>query len=414
MLTIRQTFRELKGRPVLKLILVAVVFTIVLLQCRIHLDYTKNNKPYEGWDEISTYNSSHIVSGPLEKSVFHYGHVETFIQWCANVYYEYFDYYGNSFPHIRYSNNFFDTLNDQYSFFQDESIKRDEGGVSYDFFRGVDDRTPIFISRSIHIVVLYVILSCLCIDSLVNFGPRGPVFALSAQCLLLTSEVYFQFTQSLPTALSGTLIFAMLIQIFFYFLERKSNRLCIAAVLLAIAVNTKLDAIIFIPYFVLACGYDIFIYRQQALRSCLISFLAFTASFVVIRPGVIFNPAQDFRRFIAYGISNSTLGTLNLHDRLLHVEKNINEIILRYIPALHENIGWSVSVKNFYLLSFAFLCIANVFLLSYFVAKGPLATIGANCFGMKVDDSRSLREFDYASVSMVILVDNSVISPTSG
>src|SRR5262245_29593296 len=97
-------FRQAQDRR-WKIGLGAVVTLVLLLQGIVHLYATSAGRPYENWDEIATFNSAHVVSGPTANQSWRYGSIDQFMSWVAIVYFNYFDEVGRNHTHISYSNN---------------------------------------------------------------------------------------------------------------------------------------------------------------------------------------------------------------------------------------------------------------------------------------------------------------------
>ena len=64
---------------------------LICWQASMALGIAARDKPYEGWDEIATYNNARVVSGPHVAFSLRYGSLDTFLQILATQYFLLFD-----------------------------------------------------------------------------------------------------------------------------------------------------------------------------------------------------------------------------------------------------------------------------------------------------------------------------------
>src|SRR5882672_6725071 len=67
---------------------------VIFWQASMTLRRAAGDRPYGagiGWDEIATYNSARVVSGPFMAWTFRYGTLDTFLQILATQYFLLFD-----------------------------------------------------------------------------------------------------------------------------------------------------------------------------------------------------------------------------------------------------------------------------------------------------------------------------------
>jgi hypothetical protein len=223
-----------------KLALAAGFALLVLVQGFLQIKATDAGRPYEGWDEIATYNSAHVVSGPVAERTYRYGTLDTFMQWTAIVGYQYFDPIGRSHPHIRYGNQAPPSWNDPHAIFGGKTWD----GADYNYFRGSDDRQPIFISRQIHFIFVYAVLMVLGL-SVVAALERGAAFVLAPLLLLIAApEMQYQATQSLPNATNALLVFGTVFFAMLYAHRQRRWDLTLSLALLALGMNFKPDIVV--------------------------------------------------------------------------------------------------------------------------------------------------------------------------
>jgi hypothetical protein len=168
---------------------------LICWQASMALRLAARDKPYEGWDEIATYNNARVVSGPHVAFSLRYGSLDTFLQILATQYFLLFDPVGPGEDHYAVSNNYLSSFPDRHVEF---------GGMaatfSYAYFRGLDDHQPIFLSRQIHVVV----------TMLIRLTPNPTIGSLAAEtryrharrCLAPRGSALSGFTARVPTPLS--------------------------------------------------------------------------------------------------------------------------------------------------------------------------------------------------------------------
>jgi hypothetical protein len=98
-------FAAARAAPWQRLVLAGAFLLLLLWQMLSHLPLTTQGMPYEGWDEVATYNTARVLSGPSAASVYRYGTLDTAIQVVANQYYLLFDPTGPQYRHYSYANN---------------------------------------------------------------------------------------------------------------------------------------------------------------------------------------------------------------------------------------------------------------------------------------------------------------------
>ena len=218
----------------------AVFVLIVVVQATFHMLATSENRPYESYDEIAAFNSAHVLVGPAADRTYRYGSMDTFLQWAAIVGYNSLTVTGGSYRHIRYSNAVPQSWDDPLL----SQREKTWSGFDYNYWRGVDDRSPIFISRQIHLAFAYCIVLAIGMGSIALFGSRAIYIIVPLLLLTVDPGVYFQATQSLPNAINALLAFAIVL-LAMLFADRFQNRyLMLSAACFAIALNFKPDILV--------------------------------------------------------------------------------------------------------------------------------------------------------------------------
>lgn len=217
----------------------AVVFVLLgLWQASVNLALVNERKPYEGWDEIWTYNNARVLSGPNAGRHFRYGTLESLIQIAATQYFLLFDPGGRGFEHYSYSDNNKRSFTDNFLVFG--WIPPEEFGFGY--FRGVDDRKPIFLSREFHLIVFYGLAGLVGAIALYYLGVEAALMLLPLLVLTASTELFSEEAgRSLPNAINAVLAFGIGLSSFLALQLRRSSCLLLGAVLLGVAVNFKID-----------------------------------------------------------------------------------------------------------------------------------------------------------------------------
>jgi hypothetical protein len=290
-------FWQTQGRR-RKIALGAILTLILLLQGIIHLCATSAGRPYENWDEVATFNSAHVVSGPTANNSWRYGSLDQFMNWVAIVYFDYFDDVGRNHTHLSYANHVPPSWDNPFLAFQNEAFDKETwpSWTSYDYFRGVDDRWPIFLSRQIHLAIFYVVLLAICLGTISIFDGRA-IFVLSPLLLLsVAPEVYFQATQSLPNAINGLIVFGVVLFAMIYCDRQQLRYMLISVGLLAVGMNFKPDILIAVGAPGLALCL-VFLQRgwRFALRAALWAAMVGLIVTIATRPSILFDPVMDLR-----------------------------------------------------------------------------------------------------------------------
>jgi hypothetical protein len=271
----------------------ALAFTsVVLVQGTIHLGATLVGRPYENWDEVATFNSAYVVPQNSADALrtYRYGSIDTFIQWTAIVWFNFFDRVGPQFAHIRYSNIAPESWDDPYLPYREKTWN----GPDYNYFRGVDDRQPIFISRQLHLITFYLVFLIIGYSVILIYGLRS-IFALVGLLILSTApEEYFQATQSLPNGINAILTFGSVLFAMIFCDQRRLRYLIASVVFLAVGINFKADVVLIglAPMFAL-----LLTSVREGLRFILLATLTacvvFISVFITADPAVVLHPKQD-------------------------------------------------------------------------------------------------------------------------
>jgi hypothetical protein len=282
-----------------KLLVAGAFLLLVLIQGLLQFPSTNMGRPYEGWDEVATYNAAYITMGSKADRVYRYGTLDTFMQWAAIKLYEERDTLGRAYSHIRYGNHVPASWNDPAVAFAE---KKTWPGADYNYFRGNDDRQPIFLSRQIHFLFVYAVLAGLGLGMIaVSHASSGSLLALAPLLLLIAvPEMQYQASQSLPNAINALLVFGIVLFAMRYAHQQRRHDLTVSLGLLALGMNFKPDIIIAAGApglaLVLVClNRGLRQGLRAALRDLLPGVLVGAAIIVATDPGLLRDPLMNLR-----------------------------------------------------------------------------------------------------------------------
>ena len=275
-------------------LLLAVGFLAVLgLQMARQAPMLDTGAPYEGWDEIATYNGARVLVGPTALWGYRYGTLDTLIQIVANQYFLLFDPLGAEYRHANYSNNNYGSLNDE--FFVFHGMRPDQFG--YGYFRGVDDHEPIRIARGIHFALFYLLAAMAGCLLVAISGLDAAWLLLPMLCLSVNSGVLEQAVLALPNAVNVLFSFIVTALVGVAMLLRRPGLLVVAAVALALSMNFKIDVAplgLVLGLGLIWCGW-----RQGVrpmIRSGLVVFGALLFTWVATKPDLLIDPYTQWVR----------------------------------------------------------------------------------------------------------------------
>jgi hypothetical protein len=335
-----------------KQILATIFIFVVLIQGAFHILKTAEGRPYEGWDEMKPFNNAHVLVGPASTRTFRYGSVDTFLQWAAIIVYNNLSVTGASHSHIRYSNNVPQSWDDPFL----PHKPRTWPYLNYDHFRGIDDRTPIFISRIAHLLFVYCVLLVVGLISIVRLGPRSIYIIVPGLVVTAFPDIYLQAAQSFPNAINAILTFAVVIFSTLFVAQHNATYLLLAASAFAIALNCKPDAI------VVGCAILLALTLSApatgllaAFRTALKASLVFGFVFIATNPLFLFAPVRTLLRGYYEMLDASTNYSRGPESVFANVQL-LNEFLNRNL--LWESVGIAlVLVSGLILSCLALACI---------------------------------------------------------
>lgn len=275
---------------------------------RTHSALSLYGTPYEAWDEIAGYNTSFVLAGDHVHRAHFYGTLDIAKFVLADTLYTRIDPVGMTRPRLNFSNNVPETLNDHRVFYGPNFWKpKALGAIEYVYFRGVQDRTPIFWARFISLslcIAAYLLVGTIVIR---EFGPRALFLLVALACFMVPRAYYEQFAHSLPAGFNSVLILGLMLLCLSYLVQPTSRKLVFVGAIFAIAVNSKFDAVAYgaaiapVPFF----GY--WVHRHSA-RQLGVAIIALAAAFATVlfvtNPYLWFDPLLqlDLKRQFLSGV----------------------------------------------------------------------------------------------------------------
>jgi hypothetical protein len=325
---------------------------------------TSQSRPYETFDEIATFNNAHVLAGQAAHRTYRYGSIDTFLQWAAIVGYDYLTVTGAAYSHLTYSNNVPQSWNDPLLAQQ----KKTWSGIDYNYFRGVDDRSPIFISRQIHLAFMYSSILLSVTYLIAALGSRAVYVAIPLLLLTVDPVTYYQAAQSLPNAINAVMTFLIVFFAMLFADRPRIQYIVLSAACFAIGLNFKVDIVVvgsaigFALVLTLIRGGTIL-----ALVSGLRAALAFGVTFIATNPFLL----ADLGYFVATAnmMVRSQMSDLHRDGYILLNIKFLAQALDRSL--LWNGAGLGVALA----IAFAFSCIIGA-AVRRFRAFGVLA-IGA-------------------------------------
>jgi len=274
-----------------RLSLIAGFGLLLALQAALHAPLIMRDAPYEGWDEVATYNGARVLTGPTANWAYRYGTLDTLLQLVALDYFQTFDPAGAEYPHIAYANNDPGSLND--AFYAFRGLQPEDLGYAY--FRGIDDHRPIALSRWLHFAAFYGLVALAGLLWIGLLGAEAIWLLLPMLCLTLGTEVFLQAAFSLPNAINTILSFGIVASLCLARALDRPRLLYLAAALLAVALNFKIDMLPLGVVLGLALLQDRRAGLRPVLRRCLMAGMVFVGALIATDPLLIIDPAAALK-----------------------------------------------------------------------------------------------------------------------
>ncbi len=286
--TFMHTLR-MRGRA--RIGIATALFLLIAAQAIAQWWAVAENRPYEGWDEIATFNNASVVTGPTVGRTYRYGSMDTFLQVLGITLYGAFDPEGPAYQHIRYSNNVPQSWNDPFLPFHEKTWS---GAMDYNYFRGVDDRQPIFLSRYLHLVFLWLVALTICWTLFRTY--RSSSVPLLAMFFLMwcAPDIWSEGSKSLPNGINAALAFGVVAFALGY-CDRGHRALLLGSVAcLALGLNFKIDMALLTPVPIIAILFSAGRHgARTVLRDSAAALTIFIAILIATSPGFLVEPLEN-------------------------------------------------------------------------------------------------------------------------
>jgi len=273
---------------------------------------TRLGSPYEAWDEIAGYNTSFVLAGEHTQRAHFYGTLDIAKFVLADALYTRVDPIGMTLRRVNYTNNVPETLEDHRVFYGPNYWRPQAlGAIEYVYFRGVQDRTPIFWTRTISLglcMAAYLTLGFL----FLRYAPTAAPWLIGGLAVFVCQPSYQeQFTHALPNAFNALLITGAWFLSVTVLRAPSHTKMIMLGAILGIAVNSKFDAIVYTSGAGLAALAAPWIGRQFSVRPTVSLVASFTTVVLLTNPYLWFDPIQQFtikRQFLSgVGVGSPSL-----------------------------------------------------------------------------------------------------------
>ena len=280
-----------KSRRHARMAIVVAFFLLIAVQAMAQWWTVAEHRPYEAWDEIATFNNAFVVTGPTAGRTYRYGSLDTFLQILGITIYDAFDPDGPAYAHIRYSNNVPQSWNDPSLPFH---AKTWSSAMDYNYFRGVDDHQPIFLSRYLHLLFLWLVGLTICWTLFRTYGPSSVPLLAMFFAMWSAPEIWSEGSKSLPNAINAVFAFGVVAFAISYCDRGKRALLLGSVACLVLGLNFKIDMALLAPGPVIAILFSAGRFGvRTVLRDAAVALVLFIAVFVATSPAILADPAQN-------------------------------------------------------------------------------------------------------------------------
>src|SRR5262249_7454330 len=124
------------------------------------------------------------------------------------------------------------------------AFREEISGIGYSFFRGTDDRSPIFISRRLHLLFAYCVIVMIGLTAISVIGARATYVLPPLLLLSVSPVVYYQAALSLPNAINAFLTFAVVLFAMLFADRGQVRYLLLSTACFAVGLNVKPDILV--------------------------------------------------------------------------------------------------------------------------------------------------------------------------
>jgi hypothetical protein len=306
------------------------------------LEYTNLTSPYEDWDEIASFNSSRVLAAPESYRCYRYGSLDTARFIIANAYYQTFDPIGKTSQVTTFSNNRPESLDDPYFAKRPAAHPPRTPGPDYAYYRGVNDRKPIFIARELYAVSTVAAHLALVLTLLYFLRSRAGLLLLVP--VVLYTNIYFFNEAALARANAFNAVTALgvFLLLAVWLMERRSAALYAACCAVALGTAHKFDFLFYsLPVAIAAIGGVVSNDRplRALFRTAGACLLAFLLPLLAFWPMLLVNPHAELK------LQFETLQNLGTVTRPWSVRADEFAIFSHYAFRMDPE-HWSVLWRN--------------------------------------------------------------------
>jgi hypothetical protein len=175
-----------------------------------YVQFAKINSPYEGWDEVGTFNNASVMWSPLRDRTYTYGFLDTAKMALGRRLHEGALQPGTCMGEPIFSNNVPASLSESGFNLAARNSWIAQSAIDFNYFRGLTDRRGLYFARLINIAFLFLlVLGILFVLEKLLGGSAMALGALLVLWLMTGHEFMSQAWQALPNA-ANTLLALMI------------------------------------------------------------------------------------------------------------------------------------------------------------------------------------------------------------
>ena len=165
--------------------------------------------------------------------------------------------------------------------------------MDYNYFRGVDDHQPIFLSRYLHLLFLWLVALTICWTLFRTYGSSSVPLLAMFFFMWCTPDIWSDGSKSLPNGINAALAFGVVAFALGY-CDRGHRALLLGSVAcLALGINFKIDMALLAPGPVIAIQFSTGRHGAgKILRDSAAALAIFIAILVATSPGFLVAPLQ--------------------------------------------------------------------------------------------------------------------------
>ena len=166
--------------------------------------------------------------------------------------------------------------------------------MDYNYFRGVDDHQPIFLSRYLHLLFLWLAGLTICWTLFRTYGRSSVPLLAMFFGMWSAPEIWSEGSKSLPNAINAVFAFGVVAFAISYCDRGKRALLLGSVACLAMGLNFKIDMALLTPGPAIAILFSAGRFGvRTVLRDAAVALVLFIAVFIATSPAILVDPVQN-------------------------------------------------------------------------------------------------------------------------